>query len=46
MEINENNKLPWLGLEPRLLRMWVMQQTNWAIDELKAGDNLTVNAVN
>ena len=40
-----NNKLPWLGLEPKLLRMWVRQQTNWAIDELKVGDNLTVNAV-
>ena len=45
MEINANNKLPWLGLKPRLLRMWVRQQTNWAIDELKVGDNLTANAV-
>ena len=45
MEINANNKLPWLRLEPRLLRMWVRQQTNWATDELNVGDNLTVNAV-
>ena len=45
MEINANDKLPWLRLKPRLLKMWVRQQTNWGIDELKVGDNLTVNAV-
>ena len=40
MEINANNKLPWLGFELKLLRMWVRQQTNWAVDELKVCDNL------
>ena len=45
MEINANNKLPWLGIEPGPLRMWVRQQTNWAIDELKVGDNLTALTV-
>ena len=45
MEINANNKLPWLGIEPQLLSMWVGQQTNWAIDELKVGDNLTALTV-
>ena len=45
MEINANNKLPWLGIEPQLLSMWVRQQTNWAFDELKVGDNLTALTV-
>ena len=45
MEINANNKLPWLGIEPQLLSMWVRQQTNWAIDELKVDDNLTASTV-
>ena len=47
MEINANNKLPWLGIEPQLLSMWVRQQTNsnWAIAELKVGDNLTALTV-
>ena len=43
--VNANNKLPWLGIEPGPLRMWVRQQTNWAIDELKVGDNLTALTV-
>ena len=45
METNAYNKLPWLGIEPQLLSMWVRQQTNWAIDELKVGDNLTALTV-
>ena len=45
MEINANNKLPWLVIEPQLLSMWVRQKTNWAIDELKVGDNLTALTV-
>ena len=36
--------LPWLGIEPQLLSMWVRQQTNWA-DELKVGDNLSALTV-
>ena len=45
MEINANTNLPWLGIEPKLFSMWVRQQTNWAIDELKVGDNLTALTV-
>ena len=45
MEMNVNNELQCVGIEPQLLSMWVRQQTNWAIDKLKVGDNLTALTV-